>query len=171
MARYGRDFDRDDAFDRSRGGYWGDRSWTDRYDRNFGRGENRFGGYGRGYMEDDFSRGGFRGSRDVGMGGYGRGRGREGMGYGGMGPGQFGMRGDKGWARGYADDDRWSGQMHGGLSYRGRGDRGRYDRMYHSGGWRDAYDRDLGDRMREGWNDFKREMRRTFGGDRYDRRW
>ena len=52
MARYGRNFDRNDAFDRSRGGYWGDRSWNDRYDRDFGRGENRFGAYGGRYVPE-----------------------------------------------------------------------------------------------------------------------
>jgi hypothetical protein len=50
-----------------------------------------------------------------------------------------------------------------GSSYRGWGE-GR------QGGWMGGgYDRDLGDRLREGWNDFRRGVRRTFSG--YDRGW
>ena len=53
-----------------------------------------------------------------------------------------------------------------------RGMEGRYgdDRFRGSGRFQQEYDQDFGGRVREGWEDLKRGMRRTFGGD-YDRGW
>lgn len=58
----------------------------------------------------------------------------------------------------------YGGGMYGrGGTYRGWGGGAR-------GGWARDYDRDFGDRIREGWNDFRQGVRRTFRGG-YDRGW
>lgn len=181
MARYGRDFGE------SRGGQW-NRGQRDRYrggeygwdqaggdDSAFGYGARPRGeSFGRGYGDQDFERGRFdRGRFGGGYGGKGFGRGDYGGGYGGRDYqenrfGGYGSSREGGRGGGFKDRDRWGGGYAGGGGGRQRPMGGG---MYGRGQpQREQYDRDLGDRLREGWNDLRRGFRENFGGG-YDRRW
>lgn len=106
------------------------------------------------------NRGGFYGSyerydRDFGTGGN-------------LGRYDTGYRGEPGGGYRNPRGGGWSGYQDEGFreNYNGFGGR---ERMTFEP--RHEYDRDLGDQLREGWRDFKRGMRRAFGGGGYDTRW
>lgn len=126
-------------------------NWDRPYDLDYGRytGQGNWGGgyYGGGMEGGQANRGSYGGR----FGEYGTNRGYDfnqgytpGRGYRGGGFGGGGMYGRGGTYRG------WGGGT--------------------QGGWGRDYDRDFGDRVREGWNDFRQGVRRTFRGG-YDRGW
>jgi CspA family cold shock protein len=125
--------------------------WNRGYDMNYGSGEyTGQGGWGGDYFGGGYGTG--FGNRGYRGGGYGMNRGydmNQGYGYGA--------------GRGYYGSPYGGGAYGQGSNYRGWG-AGR------QGGWTGGgYDRHLGDRLREGWSDFRRGVRRTFSG--YDRGW
>lgn len=161
MARYGNDFGGGRGFGPGRGrqdfrtGYdAGYRGTSGGYGRDFHRGdfgreERNRGGFGPGhYSQTDFGPSNF-GRPDYEEPGYGR-----------------GYRGAGGGQGGYSQGRYEQGGYNQGMYGRPTGARGYSDREWPSG-----YDRDFGDRIREGWDDFKHGVRRTFGGGGYDRSW
>lgn len=181
MARYGNDFNRNRDYGWNRGG-WSGRSWGNDYDTDFNRGRyaQRGGRFGRSYGSEPLETGSYGeggGFREGGFGSRGRGFGR--TDFDEYDEGRFGGYGarDNRWSRGYGNQDRWGadfgrgygrtdfreGGMYGGGMYgRGTGEIDRSD-------WRGGYDRDMGDRLRSGWNAMKRRVRRNLGG--YDGGW
>lgn len=177
MERYGRDYRRDwqRGFRRGRepGGYGGDFN-RGRYMRSGGRfgrgpgsdymaGDRNRGGYGRRYDEDQAGWGGYRADMNRGFGRRDFGMGRSEV------ERDFDQHSDEGYGRPWRSPragDRSTGyDTHG--AWR--------DEIYQGSSRHPRYDRDLGDQIREGWHDLKRNMRDAFGGggyDRdYDRRW
>ena len=81
---------------------------------------------------------------------------------------------ESGWGGSYQPrESAWGGRSQGGYGwddqdeglgsrYRGRGQQGQ------GRGYSEEYDRDMRDQLREGWQDLKRGVRRTFGGSEYD---
>lgn len=189
MARYDRGFDEYRGYRRDLGGQWNQGGSWQGYDSDFNRGRfqqqgGRFGsgttGYGRtGQGRGQYGGRGFARRYDEqsygGAGGYDRGNyGRTDFGterYGGLwggegGSGHLGYSGDDPWGMGPATGRFGRGRE----SMWDRGMGGRYgEDRFHGRGWNQEYDRDFGGRVREGWEDLKRGMRRTFGGG-YDRR-
>lgn len=79
------------------------------------------------------------------------------------GQGRYGAGPRGGWSGGYSDEGLGGGGGYGGGRDRERMSfRPRHEREY-------EYDRDMGDEIREGWQDLKRGVRRAFGGGGYDR--
>lgn len=118
--------------------------------RNFGNEMDR-GGWNRGISNRNYD-------FDYGRGFSGRGGGwGEREGFGGTQSGRGGLSPGYGMHRGYDYD--LTGSRGGGRGSFG-GMRGGYDVGYRTGG----YDRDFGDRVREGWQDLKQGARRMFGG-------
>ena len=111
----------------------------------------------------------YRGGMGRGMGydsGY-RARGGWNRGY--EGRGTYGNR----WDRGDYGEEDWGGYGGRAGGYAGRGAYRGYGADYgmRRGGY-PGRDRDLGDRVREGWQDLKRNARQWMGGRRgYDRGW
>ena len=170
MERYGDDYRpgrmRGERYGRDFRGYDGD------FNRgHFARSGGRFGrGPGSGYMAGDRPRGGYGRRYDEGE------------------PGWTGYRADRGegFARRDPRLDRYGmdrpsnrrplegfgGPWHAprpgdnptGYDMRDSRDRDRYE----GASYRDRYDRDFGDQLREGWRDLKRGVRDAFGGG-YDR--
>lgn len=130
-----------------------------------------YGAWHRGY-DPGYGAAGYTGRGDWGGGYYGGGM-EGGLANRGFYGGRFGEartnRGydfDEGYepGRGYYGGRYGEGGMYGPRgTYRGWGGAAR-------GGWARDYDRDFGDRVREGWNDLRRGVRRTFRGG-YDRGW
>ncbi|MEW5927494.1 MAG: hypothetical protein AB1941_08415 [Gemmatimonadota bacterium] len=133
-------------------------------------GGDRNRGYDAGYGGGGYGGGGRAFGASRGAGGYDPDMGRDWN--------RGGMQGG-GWNRGgYADEGSW-GDRYGGVRDRygnrlGQGGgmygRGGAYRGYGETGWTGGYDRDFGDRVREGWNDLTRGVRRAFRGGN-DRGW
>lgn len=176
MARYGNDFGGGRGFGPGRGrqefrpgydaGYRGARGG---YGRDFhqgdsGREELNRGGFGPGhYSQTDFGPSNF-GRPDYEDAGYGQGSARGDF---GRGQGDF-----RDWSHGAGPNEGYHGVRGGQGGYnRGMYGRSTSARGYSGREWPTGYDRDFGDRIREGWGDFKHGVRRTFGGGGYDRNW
>lgn len=154
MARYGREFGRwnrnfDPDYSGSDRGNWGGEFYGG---GGYGEPENRhfFGGGGYGGYGGGYSSGGGGGAYGGGGGAY-----RPSHRY------DF----DQGFSRspgGFRGGPAGGGMYGGSQRHRGWG-------MGAEGGRMNEYDRDFGDRLREGWADLRQGFRRNFGG--YDRGW
>lgn len=117
--------------------------------------------------------------RDYGERGWGGTHRQSGSGWGGQPRRESGWGGsqqsrESGWGEGYQPrESGWSGrsQRRYGWDYQEEGLGNRYrGRSPHERDWghSEEYDRDMGDQLREGWQDLKRGVRRAFTGNEYD---